>query len=528
MLLLIVAGCALALHAGAAVASRRDAGEARFARSVIEIGKRRDDAYRARARSPLAVRAAVTPARDWQAQVDAAWGAGLPTGRKLEIFDAFWKAIDERYASWQGLNVDWAALRARYRPQVAAGVSRGRFAQIMMYMALELRDSHVAPFDRVVWGPLFPGFPIIGVGQWFGNNSGTCGTAQPDGSTLIYSAVRNHPLGLQAGDSILGFDGRPWRENLDELLAARLPLSPIFWGSSPSSYDDTFMSVANINWHLFRTMDVRKFETGEVQHRSTAPLQSEPFSGDCSEQLDIPGVPKPDFFSGDDVSWGVVRGTHIGYIYVWAWRDPAGAEFTAAVKSLTQDRRTDGLIIDHRFDLGGYLGADDDGLDMLFKGEPAVEGLDTRADPLDHLRMRLAAPPSLFRIGGRDGKPDPRAYDRPIAVLTGPGTVSMGDHAVLRLRRHPRVRTFGKPEASAFGPVARLDVDDDWLIHYPFDDAWRLGERHDYLTREEIAPDQAVWLRPADVAHGRDTVVDAAIAWIEGSRANDFRLRANR
>ncbi len=503
------------------LSAQDEAGSAEFARKIVELAKLRDAFYReraAQAEARVTARRRPGPPKDWRVEVDNAWGPGQPTERKLQIFDAFWKAIDEEYASFQGLEVDWAALRDRYRPEVADGVSRGRFAAIMSYMALELRDSHVHPLDLATWwGPLLPGFPLLGVGQWFANNSGTCGTAYPDGSTLLYSVVPDHPLGLEAGDRVLGFDGRPWRRNVRDLLRVQLPLSPIWWGSSRSSFEDTFTAVANINWHLFTTIDVLKHKTHKVQHLSTAPLLAEPYSETCSEQMDIPGIPKPDIFNGDEVSWGVLPGTRIGYIYVWAWDDPVGAEFTQAVEELTQNRQTDGLIIDHRLDLGGYLRADDDGLDILFRGQPKFYGLDVRANRFDHLRMRLATPPSYSRIGVRDGVHDKRFYDRPIAVLSGPGAVSMGDHAILRLSGHPRARTFGKPASSAFGPIKPVDVDPEWEIRYPFLDAWPVGDRHDYLTREELPPDEAVWLRPKDVARGRDTVVQAAVAWISRS-----------
>src|SRR5215210_3609401 len=67
----------------------------------------------------------------WREAVDTTWGQGLPTEQKLAIFDKFWTTIDQRFAAFQDLDVDWNALRARYRPEVAAGVSRGRFAGIM-------------------------------------------------------------------------------------------------------------------------------------------------------------------------------------------------------------------------------------------------------------------------------------------------------------------------------------------------------------------------------------------------------------
>jgi hypothetical protein len=47
---------------------------------------------------------AAAPASKWQAAIDARWGPGLPIERKLEIFDTFWRTIDERLAAFQDLD----------------------------------------------------------------------------------------------------------------------------------------------------------------------------------------------------------------------------------------------------------------------------------------------------------------------------------------------------------------------------------------------------------------------------------------
>src|SRR5829696_1600690 len=48
---------------------------------------------------------AQAPDSKWQSAIDATWGPGLPTERKLEIFDEFWTTIDERFAAFQDLDV---------------------------------------------------------------------------------------------------------------------------------------------------------------------------------------------------------------------------------------------------------------------------------------------------------------------------------------------------------------------------------------------------------------------------------------
>jgi len=38
-----------------------------------------------------------------------------------------------------------------------------------------------------------------------------------------------------------------------------------------------------------------------------------------NEQLPVSGVPMPVYFEDNFVTWGIVEGTNIGYVYVAAW-----------------------------------------------------------------------------------------------------------------------------------------------------------------------------------------------------------------
>src|SRR5689334_4031115 len=54
--------------------------------------------------------ALMTPVERRQS-VDSLWGPGEPTEVKLRIFDQFWNYVDARFAAFQGITVDWRALR---------------------------------------------------------------------------------------------------------------------------------------------------------------------------------------------------------------------------------------------------------------------------------------------------------------------------------------------------------------------------------------------------------------------------------
>ena len=236
---------------------------------------------------------AMTPA-ERRAAIDAAWGPGLPTEEKLAIFDRFWNAVDTQFAAFQGIDDNWAALRARYRPEVAAGVSRGRFAAIMNQMSMALREGHSSAVDLLVnaFTVPEPGVPLLGVGGWLVDPSGACLTAQDDGSALVYDVMLGHPLGLQRGDRILGYDGTSWPELYRRLIAEELPLWPMWWGSGPEGYEHSWVMSAGMNWHLFDTMDVYKHATGTVVHLPTS-LMPGPLFVLCTEQLPVAGVTLP-------------------------------------------------------------------------------------------------------------------------------------------------------------------------------------------------------------------------------------------
>ena len=122
-------------------------------------------------------------------------------------------------------------------------------------------------------------------------------------------------------------------------------------------------------------------------------------------------------------------------------------------------------------------------------------------------------------MSGRDTSSNPRDrhYDRPIAVLTGPGAVSSGDQVALRLSYHPSARTFGKSTAAAFNAPDFYTPYSGYFGATAFADCARVDAPDQLLTHLDFVIDEPVWLTPDDVAEGRDTVVEAAAQWIVDS-----------
>jgi hypothetical protein len=454
--------------------------------------------------------------QDWKTIIDTTWGDGLPTSEKLQIFDTFWNTIDNDFACFQDLDVNWDSLGTIYRSEVENDVSRGRFAAIMNHLTLALKESHTNIVDKVVdWDTLAPGVPLLVIGGWcFNDHFGAGLTPLPDSSLLVYQTVPDHPLGLIPGDIVLGYDGVPWKIIYPELLKAQLPISNWYvWGCSESAFTHSWLISAGMNWHLFDTLDVVKYSNGDTVHLSTIPLIDQNMNLFSTEQMDIPGVPKPDYFEEKLFTFGIIDGTNIGYIYAWGLMWNAEQEFFDAVNTLMFDYQTNGLIIDYRMNFGGNLFLDNPGLSLLFNTTDSTIGWASRSDPDDHLAM--FSDPSSISIMMIRGDPE-TYYDKPIALLTGPGSVSGGDQNALRLKFHPMVRVFGKSTAAAFnGPIDLNLENTDWYCRYAESDAYLASNPYHYLTHDEFPVDEEVWLTRDDVAQGYDTVVKAAVNWIQ-------------
>ncbi len=454
---------------------------------------------------------------DWAAVIDSTWGQGLPVNEKLQIFDTFWNTIDQEFSCFQGIEDNWDSLRTMYRNEILDTVSRGRFAAIMNYLSLDLKESHTYCVDlEVYWNtPFNPGVPLFFYGGWGTNNHFGAGlTPLPDSSLLVYKTVANHPLGLVPGDIVFGYDGIPWKHLYQELLETQIPLAGYWWGSSESSFTHSMLNGAGMNWHLFDTIDIIKYYSGDTLHLPTSNLIGQNMYIHCSDQIDIPGVPMPNYTANQWISYGMVSGTQIGYIYGWAWLDNAETEFYNAVYDLMFNHNTDGLIIDFRMNYGGNMFFSNQGLSLLFDESVTTIGFAIRSDPNNHLAMTPSptSPPSNYVIPGNPST----FYDKPIAVLTGPGALSSGDQVALRMKFHPMTRFFGKSTSTAFNSPTFINyTNPDWESRYARSDAYLASDPNNYLTHDEFIVDEEVWLTQDDVAQGFDTVVKSAIAWID-------------
>ena len=462
---------------------------------------------------------------EWHHLIDSTWGEGQTTSQKLQIFDNFWNAIDQRYAGFEGIEDNWQQLKS-WRDTIAQGVSRGRFAGILTQLVQSLHDGHVYMCDNnIASTPMVKDIPLLVSAannfpsfNWNATDHfGAALTPLEDSTLLVYKVVDNHPMSLAPGDIVLGYDGRPWNELYKELLEVQFPISfPLAMACSEQAATHQWLGTAGLNWHLFDTIDIVKYATRDTVHLSTSLITDLLPGIHATEQIPVNGVPFPNVAGGHLVSYGYVNGTKIGYIYVLGWSlSSVNGDFLNAVNAFMQDSSSDGLIIDFRTNEGADNPRWNEGFRRLFNQDFNDINFLQRANSIDHLLMKSADQwDSWIKFSGSDQ----HMYDRPIAVLCGPWTASGGDISVQMLRQHPMTRIFGKPTEGAFGVTLFNDIagvsSTDWFTGLTVAVGYTPPDWNNILNRASIPVDEEVWLTPDGVAKGEDDVVNAALNWI--------------
>ena len=473
-------------------------------------------------------RASQYAADDWGRVIDSTWGPGQSAVDQLNVFDTFWGAVDRQWAGFPNLSINWDSLRTVYRPQIGSGLSRGRFSGLMTRMWLALQEMHTSVTDEIVdttfgGSPDFiwqykRGVPLLVIGTSWWDLLGAPVTPMPDSSGLVYRVASGNPLGLEPGDLVLGYEGIPWKRLYGRLLDYGLPVSR-YWsipGSTPESNTEAVLSAVGWNWGMFDTIDVVKYSTGDTLHLPTAPLTTVTPTVWASDQVPVAGVPMPQGCGTEAVSWGVIQGTNIGYVYAWDWTTASNpVRFKNAIYDLLNNKKVGGLVIDFRMNLGGDPSNADGGLSQLFNFDPASNvSFAVRNGSTDHLGFDITSTWQFARA--YDFTPTLHPFDRPIAVLIGPACLSGGDFTAFWMRFHPMARSFGKPTNGGFvaGSFANSSFPGGWRYSFPTSIGYSNVLGDGYLIHKGVQPDEEVWLTRDGVAKGKDDVVERALAWI--------------
>lgn len=477
---------------------------------------------------------------DFVSRVDTYWGDAPDETTRLAIFDDMWGQLAREYACFDTLEIDWDAVRDKYRPQIKSSQSYGRFYQLLSEMIGLLHDSHtVVRSEKISASPLGERPPFFVLADKY-SPIGACVTELDDGTLVVYRTEDDNPARLTPGDEILGYDGKHWADLVEEIASWKLPLIGGY-GSAKRAERLQWSQSVLANVHLFRELDVLRLETGEIESIPTDALLNTVSRLACTDQLTIDGIETPflywpdavaDAFDNPDytgwTSWGILPGTNIGYIYPYIWFNQGPEEFDRAIEEL---KDTDGLIIDQRFNGGGWTTTDG----TLFSDLPWVRYLFNQdIDPfVFNLTRNLEKPDDYFALNWeriyltiRIDADESTFYDGPIALLQGPKAGSGGDLFPYLMSYHPKVRRFGRLTKGAFGGIATLWNPVDWHVHdlffgYTF---IQIADANGNLIQGmELLPDEQIWLTKDDIAAGVDTVAKAAIDWVKSQIRLDMQ-----
>ena len=462
---------------------------------------------------------------DWDSLIDSTWGFGIPYEQKLTVFNSWANIIHDDWGCFTNWDADWDSVRAFYSTLMDDNtLSHGNFVAIMSHMAHDMREYHTFSWDETVTGwPLNPGTPLLILGGDTDlSHFGAVTTTLADSTLLVLRTIEDHPLDLQPGDILLGYEGQMWRDLVFELLEARLPLWARGSGCTTTNIFNCLITMGS-NWHMFDTMDVLKFASGDTVHLSLEPMLElvvdHPWMPN-NEQLAVPGIPMPDYeVNGTNlVTHGIIEDTNIGYIYMWNENAATEQSFANAIADLFE---TDGLIIDLRFNLGGWatFGA---AFDLLFNSRFYTIADALRCNSID-FTMCPDGSEGTYEV---DGSIDV-FYDRPILVLTGHNSASMGDITTWWLSHHPNSRILGRPTNASPNWNESINFT-NWNMRMAIGDMYVVSDPDSFMTGIELPIDDPVWFTPGEVASGIDGVVESAKSWITNlAYAHDLELDAS-
>ncbi len=450
----------------------------------------------------------------WAHLVDSTWGAGLPDAQKMAQFNTFWKHFDSFYACYINLPAyNWDSIVTAIDTQIMHGVSKGRFAAIANDFMRKINDGHSGFHDAAVNYPssIYRGLPLF---RDESGKFGACITTFNDTEAMVYSVHAGHPLGLERGDIILGYNSEPWLKIVKTMLNNQLPNS-VYLGSTDAATMHRYVQAAGENWYLFDTINIKKCD-GSIVNLPTTLMTGFSYQDFPTEQMPVAGVNIPTYTqyysSGVNISANVIHGHRIGYVYMYDCTDATGNKLLNATKRLVEDSLVTGLIYDIRTNFGGGFLAFESTFKYLNDADVSWVGYGDRYDA-NRLNLSNVGLTSWYDLTDDE----PHYFYHPIAILTGPNAVSAGDFFPVLFRHHPNVKVFGKSTAGAYGSSTSITLPyTGFYASMQLANFFQTGAPTSYMTHTEVPVDSNIWFVRDSVCLGIDNMVSTAVQWIEG------------
>lgn len=205
------------------------------------------------------------------------------------------------------------------------------------------------------------------------------------------------------------------------------------------------------------------------------------------------------------VTYGILTG-NVGYIRIASFNTSLGQGNLDAIFS--ELMLCDGLIIDVRNNGGGILSNVENYVSRFLSERTLVGYISHKAGP-GHKDFSTPYPYYY------DPAPGARRYPRKVAVVTNRSTYSAANNFVSIMSNLPDIKIIGATTGGGSGMPITLDLPCGWTVRMS---ACPVYDSNKQLTENGVNPSEgyAVDITPLDLANGRDTILDRAIAYIKG------------
>lgn len=377
-----------------------------------------------------------------------------PDPKYQRLFEAAWKAVDERFYDPTFHRVDWAATGRRHRAQLGTVKTDAEFQRLLSGMLGELKSSHLAlraPSTSSARG-VGPGFE----------------TADFDGRrviTVVAPATDAQAKGLRPGDALVSG-------------AVAGPLG----------------SVAEL-----------EVESCAGERRTVSVRREAAFWPPA----------RPAFYWSQVVAR---PGVKIGYLRIDRFDDGAAELADEAMKDLAGtagliiDVRANSGGNVSALRLAAYFGAEEPAVVLLSR--PYLQAL---GRPVGDAEVRAAPRVSKVYTGDGVGEAMARnqgsaafwtedlgqkRYAAPVVVLTGEDTGSAAEGFAWYMRLKTKARLVGRPTAGALLSGDTVDIGEGWSLTVPVYGVWGPDGRS--LNDASVPPHETVAFGRADLCAGRD------------------------
>jgi carboxyl-terminal processing protease len=140
------------------------------------------------------------------------------TAQNLKVFDRAWDLVNRKFFDAKFRGVDWAAMRARYRPQAAQAPDTDQLYTIINTMLEELKESHVgAQTPREAFEDQAKQRARIGIAL-----------ARVEGRWMVTEVMPGSPAeagGVRRGWLVVASGGKPFDEMVGHPLAEGRPIT---------------------------------------------------------------------------------------------------------------------------------------------------------------------------------------------------------------------------------------------------------------------------------------------------------------